>query len=100
MKNVLGFSRIKLAYTAGEAIGPELFDFYRALNINIKQLYGSTEAYVMVCVQPNGQVKPDTVGTPAPGVEVKIADNGEVLFKGPWRIPAATGIARMRQPKP
>src|SRR5574343_848890 len=96
VKNVLGFSRIKLAFTAGEAIGPELFDFYRALNINIKQLYGSTEAYVMVCVQPNGQVKPDTVGTPAPGVEVKIADSGEVLFRGPgvfhsyWNRPDAT----------
>ncbi|GAB2944624.1 AMP-dependent synthetase/ligase [Aquaspirillum soli] len=96
IKNVLGFSRIKLAYTAGEAIGPELFDFYRALNINIKQLYGSTEAYVMVCVQPNGQVKPDTVGTPVPGVEVKIDDNGEVIFKGPgvfhsyWNRPDAT----------
>lgn len=96
IKNVLGFSRIKLAYTAGEAIGPELFDFYRALNINIKQLYGSTEAYVMVCVQPNGQVKPDTVGTPVPGVEVKVTDSGEVIFKGPgvfhsyWNRPDAT----------
>ncbi len=100
VKNVLGFSRIKLAYTAGEAIGPELFDFYRALNINIKQLYGSTEAYVMVCVQPNGAVKSDTVGTPAPGVEVKLNDSGEVLFRGPgvfhsyWNRPDATAETR------
>ena len=83
VKNVLGFTRLKLAYTAGEAIGPELFDFYRAIGVNIKQLYGQTEAYVMVCVHPNDKVKPDTVGVPVPGVEVKIADNGEVLFRGP-----------------
>ena len=83
LKNVLGLSRIRLAYTAGEAIGPDLFDFYRSLGINIKQLYGSTEGSVFVCVQPNGQVKPDTVGTPAKDVEVRIEENGEVLFRGP-----------------
>ncbi len=83
LKNVLGFSRIRLAYTAGEAIGPDIFDFFRALGINVKQLYGSTEASVFVCVQPNGQVKPDTVGIPAQGVEVKISDSGEVIFRGP-----------------
>lgn len=100
VKNVLGFSRIRLAYTAGEAIGPELFDFYRALNINIKQLYGSTEAYVMVCVQPNGEVRADTVGKPAPGVEVRIDDKGEVLFRGPgvfhsyWQRADATAETR------
>lgn len=83
LKNVLGFSRIRLAFTAGEAIGPDIFDFFRSLGINVKQLYGSTEAAVFVCVQPNGQIKPDTVGTPAPEVEVKITDSGEVLFRGP-----------------
>jgi long-chain acyl-CoA synthetase len=83
LKNVLGFSRIRLAYTAGEAIGPDIFDFFRSLGINIKQLYGSTEAAVFICVQPNGQVKPDTVGTPALDVEVKITEDGEVLFRGP-----------------
>jgi long-chain acyl-CoA synthetase len=83
LKNVLGFSRIRLAYTAGEAIGPDIFDFFRSLGINIKQLYGSTEASVFVCVQPNGQVKPDTVGTPALGVEVRVTEEGEVLFRGP-----------------
>ncbi len=83
IKNVLGLSRIRLAYTAGEAIGPDIFDFYRSLGINIKQLYGSTEGSVFVCVQPNGHVKPDTVGTPVRGVEVRVADNGEVLFRGP-----------------
>lgn len=83
LKNVLGFSRIRLAFTAGEAIGPEIFDFYRSLGINVKQLYGQTEATVLVCVQPDGQVRADTVGPPANGVEVKIADNGEVLYRSP-----------------
>jgi len=83
LKNVLGFSRIRLAYTAGEAIGPEIFSFYRALGINIKQIYGSTEASVFICVQPNGQVFSDTVGLPAPGVEIRIAESGEVMFRSP-----------------
>ncbi|MDH5557204.1 MAG: AMP-binding protein [Alphaproteobacteria bacterium] len=83
LKNTLGFSRIRLAYTAGEAIGPDIFDFFRALGINLKQLYGMTEASVFITVQPDGQVDPETVGVPAPEVEVKIADNGEVLFRGP-----------------
>jgi long-chain acyl-CoA synthetase len=83
LRNVLGFSRIRLAYTAGEAIGPDIFAFYRSLGINIKQLYGSTEASVFITMQPDGQVKPDTVGTPAKDVEIRIADNGEVMFRGP-----------------
>ena len=83
LRNVLGMSRIKVAYTAGAAIGPELFSFYRSIGINLKQLYGQTETCAYVCLQPDGQVKSDTVGAPAPGVEIKIADNGEVLVKGP-----------------
>jgi long-chain acyl-CoA synthetase len=100
VKNVLGLSRIRLAYTAGEAIGPDIFDFYRSLGINIKQLYGSTEGSVFVCVQPDGQVKSDTVGTPVEDVEVRVADNGEVLFRGPgvfhsyYKNPEATAKAR------
>jgi long-chain acyl-CoA synthetase len=83
LKNTLGLSRIRLAYTAGEAIGPDIFDFFRSLGINLKQLYGMTEASVFITVQPDGQIYPDTVGVPAPEVDVKIADNGEVLFRGP-----------------
>ena len=83
LKNTMGFSRIKLAYTAGEAIGPEIFDFYRSLGINIKQLYGQTEAAVFITMQPNGQVFADTVGVPAPDVEIRIADNGEVIYRSP-----------------
>jgi long-chain acyl-CoA synthetase len=83
LRNVLGMSRVRVAYTAGEAIGPDLFVFYRSIGINLKQLYGQTETTVYVCVQPDGQVKPDTVGPPLPGVEVRVADSGEVLVKSP-----------------
>jgi len=83
LRNALGMTRIRVAYTAGEAIGPDLFVFYRSLGINLKQLYGSTETSVMVCVQPNGGVKPDTVGPPMKGVEVRILDSGEIVLRCP-----------------
>ena len=86
LKNVLGMSRIRVAYTAGAAIGPDLFRFYRSIGINLKQLYGQTETCAYVCLQPDGQIKLDSVGMPAPGVEVKIADNGEILVKGPMLL--------------
>ena len=82
LRNVLGMSRIRVAYTAGAAIGPDLFRFYRSVGINLKQLYGATETCAAVCLQPDGQIKFDTVGPPAPGVEVRIADSGEVLVRG------------------
>ena len=87
IKNVLGLSRIRVAYTAGEAIGPDLFDFYRSLGVNLKQLYGQTEGAVFVCLQPDGHVKSDTVGTPATDVEVKVTESGEVLYRGPGVFP-------------
>ncbi|APV51227.1 long-chain fatty acid--CoA ligase [Betaproteobacteria bacterium GR16-43] len=83
LRNALGMSRVRVAYTAGEAIGPDLFVFYRSLGINLKQLYGSTETSVMVCVQPDGGVKSDTVGPPMKGVEVRIVDSGEILLRCP-----------------
>ncbi|SMX46209.1 long-chain fatty acid--CoA ligase [Actibacterium lipolyticum] len=83
LKNTLGFSNVRVGYTAGEAIGPEIFDFYRSLGINLKQLYGQTEAGVFITQQPDGQVRSDTVGVPSPGVEVRIADNGEVFYRSP-----------------
>ncbi|ABL68165.1 MULTISPECIES: AMP-binding protein [Paracoccus] len=83
LKNTLGYSRIRVGYTAGEAIGPEIFDFYRSLGINLKQLYGQTEASVFITQQPDGQVRSDTVGVPSPGVELKIAENGEVFYRSP-----------------
>ncbi len=83
LKNTLGLTRVRLAYTAGEAIGPDIFDFYRSLGVNLKQLYGSTEASVFVTIQPDGEIYADTVGKPAPEVEVKIAEDGEVMFRSP-----------------
>jgi long-chain acyl-CoA synthetase len=83
LRNRMGFSRTRVAYTAGEAIGPELFRFYRALGINLKQLYGQTEASVYITLQPDGEVFSDSVGKPGPEVEIKIADSGEVLFRSP-----------------
>jgi len=83
LKNVLGFSNVRVAYTAGEAIGPDLFAFYRSIGLNLKQLYGQTEAFLYVTAQPNGAIYSDTVGPACPNVDIKIAENGEVLFKSP-----------------
>jgi len=83
LRNNLGFSRVRVAYTAGEAIGPDLFSFYRSIGINLKQLYGSTETAVFVCLQPDHEARADTVGVPCEGVEIKLSDTGEVLVKSP-----------------
>jgi long-chain acyl-CoA synthetase len=83
LKNVLGLSRMRVGYTAGEAIGPDLFAFYRSLGLNLKQLYGMTEASVFICLQPDGQIKVDTVGPAAPDVQIRLAETGEVLVKSP-----------------
>ena len=99
LRNVLGMSRIRVAYTAGAAIGPDLFRFYRSIGINLKQLYGSTETCAYVCLQPDGGVRFDTVGMPAPSVEVKIADNGEVLVRGPMLLQGVLQAARTRPPR-
>ncbi len=96
LRNTLGFSRVRVAYTAGGAIGPDLFRFYRSIGINLKQLYGSTETAVFVCLQPDNQARADTVGIPCEGVEIKVADNGEILVKSEgllkeyYKNPAAT----------
>ncbi|RPE66772.1 long-chain acyl-CoA synthetase [Tibeticola sediminis] len=83
LRNNLGMSRVRVAYTAGEAIGPDLFLFYRSIGINLKQLYGSTETAVFVCLQPDHEARADTVGVPCRGVEIKVAENGEILVKSP-----------------
>ena len=83
LRNNPGFSRVRVAYTAGEAIGPDLFTFYRSIGINLKQLYGSTETAVFVCLQPDHEARADTVGIPIEGVEIKVADNGEIMVKSP-----------------
>lgn len=96
LRNNLGFSRVRVAYTAGEAIGPDLFTFYRSIGVNLKQLYGSTETAVFVCLQPDDQARADTVGVPIKGVQIKVADNGEIMVKSAgllkeyYKNPAAT----------
>ena len=96
LRNTLGFSRVRVAYTAGEAIGPDLFTFYRSIGINLKQLYGSTETAVFVCLQPDHEARADTVGVPIEGVQNRVAENGEILVKSPgllkeyYKNPAAT----------
>lgn len=82
LRNVLGLSRVRVAYTAGAAIGPDLFRFYRSIGVNLKQLYGQTETCAYVCLQPDGDVKLETVGVVAPDIEIKLGDNGEVLVRG------------------
>lgn len=83
LRNRFGFTKIKVGYTAGEAIGPELFRFYRSIGVNLKQLYGQTEAAVYVTMHPDGEIRADTVGRPAPQIEIRIDENGEVLYRSP-----------------
>jgi len=100
LRNVLGMSNVRIAYTGGEAIGPDLFSFYRSLGINLKQLYGSTETSVFVCVQPDGQAKADTVGPAVPGVELGFTPERELLIRSPglfkeyYKNPQATREAK------
>jgi len=100
LRNVLGMSRIRIAYTGGEAIGPDLFVFYRSIGVNLKQLYGSTETSVFVSIQPNDKVKPDTVGPAVPGVELKFTPQRELLIRSPgifkeyYKNPQATMEAK------
>src|SRR5207247_7837440 len=79
LRDNLGLRRVRRAYTAGEAIGPEIFVFFRGLGINVKQLYGMTEASVFVTIQRDGEVRLDSVGTRIEDVELKISPEGEVL---------------------
>ena len=83
LKDNLGFSRVRLAYTGGAPMGPDIFNFYRGIGFNLKQLYGQTESCAYACIQRNGDVRPDTVGPPAPGCEIRIADDGEILVRTP-----------------
>jgi long-chain acyl-CoA synthetase len=86
LKNVLGLTSIRVGYTAGEAIGPELFSFYRSIGLNLKQLYGQTEAFLYVTAQPDGAIRPDCVGPATPNVQIRIADDGEVLYRSPGQF--------------
>ena len=83
LRDVLGMSKVRVAYTAGDAIDPDLLMFFRALGINLKQLYGSTETGFFVATQRDGEVKPGTVGPPIDGVEVKLSPQREILVRSP-----------------
>ncbi|MCB8823058.1 AMP-binding protein [Microvirga rosea] len=83
LRNRYGMTKLKVGYTAGEAIGPEIFRFFRSIGVNLKQLYGQTEASVYITMQPDGEIRADTVGKPAPRVEIRIDESGEVLYRSP-----------------
>jgi len=103
LRNMLGYTRTRLIWTAGEAIGPDMFNFYRSLGLHLKQVYGQTEASPFVTAQPDGEIRPDTVGKPLSGVEVSIADDGEVMYRGPgvfqeyFKNPDATADAKSQE---
>ncbi len=79
----LGMRKVRIAYTAGEAIGREIFEFFRSLGINLKQVYGMTESSALISIQKDGDIDSETVGTPLPELDIKISDNGEVMYKSP-----------------
>ena len=79
--NQVGFMRLRRAYTGGAALGPELFTFYQAIGVNLKQIYGQTEIVGIAYMHRDGDVRPDTVGKPLPGTECKISEDGEILSR-------------------
>lgn len=79
--NQIGFLRLRRAYTGGAALGPELFTFYQAIGVNLKQIYGQTEIVGIAYMHRDGDVRPDTVGKPLPGTECRISDEGEILSR-------------------
>jgi len=99
MLDKLGFSRIRYAYTGGAPLGPEIFRFFRAIGLNLKQVYGQTETSGICVVHPDGEVRAETVGKPTPGTRIRISDSGEVLvagdsvFRGYYENPDATAKA-------
>ena len=99
LRNTLGFSRVRVAYTAGEAIGPDLFSFYRSIGINLKQLYGSTETAVFVCLQPDNEARADTVGMPIEGVEIKVHRRAARSWCARPACSRSTTRTRRRRPK-
>ncbi len=85
--NQLGLLRLRRAYTGGAALGPELFTFFQAIGVNLKQIYGQTEITGIAYMHRDGDVRPDTVGLPLPGTECRISDEGEILSRSPSVTP-------------
>ena len=96
LKDRLGFLRLRRAYTGGAALGPDVFRFFHAIGVNLKQIYGQTEITGIAYVHRDGDVRYDTVGKPIPGTEVKISEEGEILSRsdavclGYYKRPDAT----------
>ncbi len=96
LKDHLGLRFLKRAYTGGAALGPDVFRFYHALGINLKQVYGQTESSGLSVIHRDGAIKFQTVGAPLPGTELRIAESGEILVKSPaifsgyYKSPEAT----------
>jgi long-chain acyl-CoA synthetase len=78
----LGLSHVRCAYTGGAPLGPEIFRFFRALGLNLKQVYGQTETSGICVLHPDGEARAETVGRPTPGTDIRISDSGEVLVRG------------------
>ena len=83
VRDQLGLRNARWCYTGGAPLGPDTYRFFRSFGINLKQIYGATEASALVTCQSNAEANPNTVGRPMPGVEVRIDDRGEVMLKGP-----------------
>jgi long-chain acyl-CoA synthetase len=83
LRDQLGMRKVRIAYTGGAALGPDIFKLYRSLGINYKQLYGLTEVSALATYQPDDEASPETVGKAIPGVEIKLSEGGEVLLKAP-----------------
>ncbi len=99
LKDHLGLSRVRNAYTGGAAMGPDHFRFFHAMGVNLKQIYGQTEVAGISVVHRNGDIKFDTVGKPIPGTEIRITEEGEIITRSPsvflgyYKNPEATSKA-------
>jgi len=85
--NQLGLLRLRRAYTGGAALGPELFTFYQAIGVNLKQIYGQTEIVGIAYMHRDGDIRPETVGKPLPNTECRISEQGEILSRSPSVTP-------------
>ncbi|GIX49545.1 MAG: long-chain-fatty-acid--CoA ligase [Candidatus Tectimicrobiota bacterium] len=83
LRDHLGFRRIRSAYTGGAPLGPEVFLFFRAIGVNLKQVYGQTEISGVSCIHRDDDVALGTVGKPFPNVEVQLTEEGEIIARGP-----------------
>ncbi|MET0568638.1 MAG: AMP-binding protein, partial [Hyphomicrobiaceae bacterium] len=83
VRDQMGLRHARWCYTGGAPLGPDTFRFFRSFGVNLKQIYGATEASALVAFQRDDHADPNTVGSPVPGVELRIDDNGELLIKGP-----------------